>query len=313
MTFISILIPTYCRLPLLSQVLKACLEQAASFGDSVEILIIDNSAGGSAASLVKALSFNSSTALRYVHEPRTGVATARNTAIHSARGKYVIFLDDDQLPGEGWLEAFYKAAECGVKAAFGPLIPRFEAPPAMYSGVLKRIFSRVIPAEDGEEVGSLYPYLGTGNSLFEKMCCFPDRDAFDVQFDVGGGEDVWMLKALHSRKVPFTWVSGAKVVEYVPTARMTFSYLSSRKFRSGQTRALLSLHPDRRRPAALLFWMAAGLVQAALNLSLFWLTWPVKRETAREFRIKASGGLGKLFWFLPLPLAPDIGHINEDR
>jgi len=301
MPLVSILIPTYNRLQLLSRVLSACIEQAASFRESVEIVVVDNCAKGSAESLVTELSRTSPTFIRYVHEPRTGLAIVRNTALRSAHGKYVIFLDDDQLPLPGWLCAFMDAAERGVKAAFGPLEPLFEEPPTRSLHILTKIFSRAIPANDGDEIGRLYPYLGTGNSLFDKFHCFPDQESFDVRFNLFGGEDVWMLKGLRARNIPFSWVAEAKVLEFVPKVRMTFSYLNRRRFKSGQLRVLLSLHPAQRRPVAVLFWMGAGAAQAALNFPLSLLAWLFWRERMHDFRIKASGGIRKVFWFFSSP------------
>ncbi len=312
MPLVSILIPTCCRPHLLTRALEPCIQQAGCFVGAVEIVVVDNCVKGSAKSVVAHLSSLSQVPLRYVHEPQPGVATARNTALRSAYGKYIIFLDDDQIPQEGWLSAFMAAANRGVNAAFGPLDPLFEVPPTKHARALRRIFSRAIPAEDGGEIGKLYPYLGTGNSLFDKLHCFPDQGVFDARFNGFGGEDVWMLKGLRVRNIPFTWVVQAHVLEYVPTARMTFAYLSRRRFRSGQLRALLSLHPARKRPAALLFWMGAGATQAAINLLLYSLSRLLSRELAYDFRLKASGGLGKVFWFLNGTLSSNIPSYKED-
>ncbi|MGA7324738.1 MAG: glycosyltransferase family 2 protein [Rhodomicrobium sp.] len=301
MPLVSILIPTYNRLQLLSRVLSACIEQAASFRESVEIVVVDNCAKGSAESLVTELSQTSPTPIRYVHEPQIGLATVRNTALRSAHSKYVIFLDDDQLPLQGWLSAFMDAARRGVRAAFGPLEPLFEEPPTRSFHTLTKIFSRAIPADDGDEIGRLYPYLGTGNSLFDKSHCFPDQEAFDARFNLFGGEDVWMLKGLRARNIPFIWVAEARVLEFVPKSRMTFAYLSRRRFKSGQLRVLLSLHPAQRRPVAVLLWMSAGAAQAAFNFSVSLLAWLVWRERMHDFRIKAFGGIGKVFWFFSSP------------
>jgi len=44
--------------------------------------------------------------VRYVHEPSTGVVHARNRGVREAGGEYLIFLDDDEVPAAGWLNAF---------------------------------------------------------------------------------------------------------------------------------------------------------------------------------------------------------------
>jgi succinoglycan biosynthesis protein ExoM len=308
MVFASILIPTYQRFQLLSCALTACIEQGAEVSEPIEIVVIDNCFDGSARSIAAELSRTSPVDLRYVHEPRKGVATVRNSALRAARGKYVIFLDDDQLPQPGWLRAYIGAAKNGAKAAFGPLDPHYEKAPTVHVDAVRKMFSRKFSVEDGGDIGSLYPYLGTGNSLFEKHYCFPESDPFDACFDSFGGEDVWMLAGLHARGIPFTWAAGAYVLEFVPASRMSHEYLCNRRYHSGQIRTMLSLHPTRKRPAAGLLWMVAGGAQMAINLTLCWLTWFFARERALDYRIKSFAGMGKIFWFWKNPVQSRRGR-----
>src|SRR5689334_17775365 len=99
---LSIVIPTFRRPRLLNRLLGELLKQAATFGDDVEIIVVDNSPERSAEPIVEALG----EAVRYVPEARGGVARARNAGVAASNGRYVIFVDDDQLPVPGWLVAF---------------------------------------------------------------------------------------------------------------------------------------------------------------------------------------------------------------
>ena len=294
--FASILIPTYRRVELVMQAVEECLKQSAGVSEAMEIVVVDNCPDRTAEEAVKKCRSGEVT-VRYIHEPKTGVASARNTAVRAARGRFVIFLDDDQSPREGWLQAFITAAKGGAKAAFGPLTPVYDVPPAKYGALLDRIFSRRLPVQDGDEITNLYPYLGTGNSIFDKAACFPNDPPFDIRFNKIGGEDVWMLKGLCSRNIPLKWSAGAYVLERVPPGRMTSSYLARRRYQSGQIRSLLTLHPMQRRPFATLFWMGAGAAQVGLYGSLYLFASLFKRERAEDFLIKAAGGAGKIFWF----------------
>jgi hypothetical protein len=159
------------------------------------------------------------------------------------------------------------------------------------------MFSRQFPLQDGDEVTRLYPYLGTGNSIFDKAECFPNDRPFDIRFNKFGGEDVWMLRGLCSRNISFQWAEGAYVQERVPTGRLTCSYLVKRKYHDGQLRALLTFHPTRRQPFAALFWMGAGAVQVTLYGLLYLFASAFRRSSAEDFLIKAAGGAGKVFWF----------------
>ena len=222
---------------------------------------------------------------------------ARNAALRNARGRFVIFLDDDQFPQEGWLSAFIKTANSGAKAAFGPLSPKYDIQPAKYAGILDAIFSRQIPVHDGDDISRLYPYLSTGNCLFDKAECFTGNSEFDIRFNKLGGEDIWMFKSLCSRNIALVWAAEAKALESVPPERMTFLWLAKRKFHSGQIRALLGLHPAQPRAYSVIFWMGVGAIQATYYGFLYPFALVVRRGKADECLIRAAGGAGKFLWF----------------
>jgi GT2 family glycosyltransferase len=69
--------------------------------DQQEIVIIDNCpATVDTFDLVKA-----NKRIRYIHEERPGLNTARNRALREANGEIVVFCDDDAAPDRDWLRA----------------------------------------------------------------------------------------------------------------------------------------------------------------------------------------------------------------
>ncbi|MFN3577727.1 MAG: glycosyltransferase family 2 protein, partial [Tabrizicola sp.] len=97
----SIVVPTFRREAYLPPLFAAVARQRAAIPETVELLLIDNSPEASARSAGAA----APEFVRYFHEPRTGVARARNRGVAEARGSHVIFLDDDETPAPGWLAA----------------------------------------------------------------------------------------------------------------------------------------------------------------------------------------------------------------
>ncbi|MES2541481.1 MAG: glycosyltransferase family 2 protein, partial [Pseudomonadota bacterium] len=87
---LSIVVPTFRREEFLPPLFQAVATQIGTVAVPVELVLVDNSPEGSARA-IPAPDF-----VRYVHEPRTGVAQARNRGVAEARGGYVIFLDDDE-------------------------------------------------------------------------------------------------------------------------------------------------------------------------------------------------------------------------
>lgn len=295
--FLSILIPTYRRPQLVCRALEKCLRQVADVREQVEIVVVDNCPTRSAENAIKKRFSDELSRVRYIHEPKTGVSFARNAALRNAQGRFVIFLDDDQFPEEGWLSAFVKVAKSGAKAAFGPISPKYDVQPGKHSRILDAIFSRRLPFRDGDNISRLYPYLSTGNCLFDKESCFVGSK-FDIRFNRIGGEDIWMFKTLCSRNIPLVWAAEAKAVESVPPERLTLQWLAKRKFHSGQIRALLGVHPAQRRAYAVIFWMGVGAVQATYHGLLYPFALIFQRSKAEDCLIRAAGGAGKFLWFM---------------
>lgn len=89
---VSIIIPTFNRVDLLKETLISVLEQ--SFND-YEVIIADDGSSDSTYDLVK--SFNDDRIV-FLQLPHSGIPSVpRNRAIEIARGKYIAFLDSDDL------------------------------------------------------------------------------------------------------------------------------------------------------------------------------------------------------------------------
>ncbi len=99
-----------------------------------EIIIVDNNSTDGTANWVRQLQAQPHPNLpkiHYVTEAQQGLAFARQRAIESAQGRWVAFLDDDNLPHEKWLAAVEQFAQDHPKAgAFhGKIIGDYEVEP----------------------------------------------------------------------------------------------------------------------------------------------------------------------------------------
>ncbi len=93
---ISIIIPTYNRFLLLNQAVESCLNQ--SYQD-IEIIIVDDGSTDATEERVKELlkSEWSDKLIFYFKQQNSGASAARNLGVEKAQGKYVQFLDSDDL------------------------------------------------------------------------------------------------------------------------------------------------------------------------------------------------------------------------
>src|SRR5688572_7799842 len=126
MVEISVLIPTYLRPEMLRRAVESCLAQQG-LEAPFEIVVVDNDPRGSARGLVEELAEGTDVPIRYVAERRPGISRARNTAVANAAGSYVVWLDDDEVAGPGWLAALYATMrQYGGDVVKGPVYPRLE-------------------------------------------------------------------------------------------------------------------------------------------------------------------------------------------
>jgi glycosyltransferase involved in cell wall biosynthesis len=89
--YFSIIIPTFNRESIVTRAIRTILDQ--SFQD-LEIIVVDD---GSTDTTEQAIRLMASDKIRYFKTENFGVAHARNTGIKMAVGKYIGFLDSDDL------------------------------------------------------------------------------------------------------------------------------------------------------------------------------------------------------------------------
>jgi GT2 family glycosyltransferase len=105
----SVCIITYRRISLLKQCLDCIAPGRQTLHSSLyEIVISDDCPDGSSRIFVEHLGF-----ARWIQGPNRGVAANRNNVAMAAKGKWIVFVDDDELPEPDWLENFYVVAKSG--------------------------------------------------------------------------------------------------------------------------------------------------------------------------------------------------------
>lgn len=295
MDLVSVVIPTLNRPAPLRRAIDSLGRQAGLDDAGVEIIVVDNSADGSAQAAVVELAAAIRLPLRYLHEPRPGVSSARNAGVRAARGRWVAFLDDDEEADRGWLAALVATARrTGADAVFGPVDARSEG--AAGIGGFARYFSRQLDCPDGADITARVAYLGTNNSMFDRARCLDDAAPFDLSLNSVGGEDSLLLKRLVLSGRRLAWAAQAGVTEWVPDSRLNWGYVRKRKFLSGQIRVFVlgMLRPVHR--LEILGWMAVGVAQLSLGgLAMLALAPFGERRRARA-SVMFSAGLGKVLW-----------------
>lgn len=288
MTSVSVLIPTFRR-PV--SFLRAARSVFAQQGVSdVELIAVDNSPESGAIATFRALEAEAPIPFRWAHEPRPGVAQARNAALAMARGALIAWLDDDEEASPHWLASLIAVRrETGAQSVFGPVHAR--APDdTRHAAFYERLYTRNGPAVSGI---AAQPY-GVGNSLQPRRM-FDQHAPFDARADQTGGEDDALFASWREAGALFAWAADAVVVEHLGPERTRMRHGLKRAFAYGQgpCETAWATH----KTGALLRHMATGAGQLAVFGVAGVAAALVSRNAALAMLDRAARGAGKVFWF----------------
>jgi len=104
--FFSIIIPTYNNAHLINHTIDSVLDQTYK---NYEIIIVDDGSNDDTETIV-ANKINLFEAINYFRKENGGVSSARNLGVKNSKGKYLIFLDSDDVLVKESLQDFYSIA-----------------------------------------------------------------------------------------------------------------------------------------------------------------------------------------------------------
>jgi succinoglycan biosynthesis protein ExoM len=211
---------------------------------TVRVLVVDNDPAAGARDVVATHPVGATHTVRHVHEPRPGIAAARNRALaEAATDDVLVFIDDDERPGPGWLDHLLAVhASTGAAGVVGPVVSTFpgDLDPWIVEG---RFFDRRrLPT------GTVVDVAATNNLLLDLRRLRPTGLRFDERFGLSGGSDTLFTRALTAAGLRLVWCDEAVVTDVVPPARATREWVLRRALRSGNgwSRTSLALQSSAR-------------------------------------------------------------------
>jgi glycosyltransferase involved in cell wall biosynthesis len=192
---VSVIIPTRNRAALLARALDSVFSQEGRREQfDLEVIVVDDGSTDSTAAVVREYA-----EVRYLLlSTHRGASSARNAGIYASQGRYVCFLDDDDV----WLPGRLKLQ-----------VPAFDRHPeagAVYSQVFHTLTGEPYPQSSRAVSGWIFDRLLSGN-LFAVHSVLIRRKALDK---VGGFDenlssfedwDLWLRLSLN---FPFVFVPG---------------------------------------------------------------------------------------------------------
>lgn len=291
-TCLSIVIPTYKRPDALARAL-ASVESERVDGFDIEIVIADNDPKASAREFIAQKIAASDANIIYIHVPQPGVSNARNSALDVAKGRYILFLDDDMEASPPWAQSMMDAAQkYDAALVFGPVNAVMPDPSDLFYDAMRPLFSRENPGEDG----LIKKGFGTGNCFIDREKAALPSPVFNTALNQTGGEDDFLFRELEQQDINIAWTNASVTLEHVPASRATMGYVWRRNFAFGQAPTHEAAVRGVLGWPLVLFWMCVGVMQIISFGLKFGITKLLNRPESVFNLGRLAQGVGKLFW-----------------
>jgi succinoglycan biosynthesis protein ExoM len=293
--------------------LRACLNSLAlqRVGSDliISIIVVDNEEQPNSRAGVEDFAASCPFPVHYIHEPKRGIASARNAALETAlslRADWIAMLDDDETAAPDWIAQLMHPDYLSVPVLMGSNRPVYPRPLPFW----------VCEKEEKGVEGAALKTAYTGNIRFAAALPLAGL-RFDESLGLMGGEDNEMMSKAHAMGFEIRRTLRAVTYEEAHTERLTYL---------GQIhRAYWCSASELRRLAITRGWGGAALrkghtVPLNLAFGVFWLLGaglaaPVSREAFRDLALeggkkiaKALGRLAALVGVTPQPYRHVVGQ-----
>lgn len=235
---ISIIIPTFSRNKLLNKLIQSIITNKY-YNESFEIIVVDNNPNKDFFEESKKDN------IVYLHEEQIGVSYARNKGANIAKGKWLYFLDDDELIQEKTLLSAINICLLNENYIYtGKTILYYEEKRELYiNDLLENYLSKI---DYGEEEKTLNEkeWITAGNLLIKKED-FLKIKGFNTELqrsgdNLMGNEDILLKKACEDINLKTKYIPGLNVFHFVPKERMEKEWFLKRAFSQGASNFLFN-------------------------------------------------------------------------
>ena len=226
-----------------------------------EILIIDN---GSVA--IDPGAFEDLAGVRFIRQTEAGLSLARNRALHESLSPWLIFVDDDAIVEDDFLEQASYMCEADFDASGGRYIPLYEEErPRWFKD--RWVSSRVLRIDIGQLPDR--QYFPGGVSIWKVRTAI-EAGSFPVDIGMRAlrasyGEEVALQKAILSRGGKLGYNPDLVIRHLVRKEKMTLSWLLSSEHAKG--RDSWTFLGEKRSPILWLKILIKSLIKLVVDLA----------------------------------------------
>jgi glycosyltransferase involved in cell wall biosynthesis len=222
-----------------------------SAGRTWEVIVIDNNSSDDTSAVVRYHASAFPVPLTCVFEHRQGRSHALNAGIGAARGRVLVFTDDDVLVSPEWLNAACDALaadDAAIAYAGGPVQPMWEIPPPAWIDRARGDLWGTIAIQDHGPDAFVYEErrrvplganMAATRSLFDRIGLFRTDMGRSASRLVLGQEVPELLLRARDAGLRGLYVPAMQVTHLVPARRLTRAYFRKWWFGKGVSRSRL--------------------------------------------------------------------------
>lgn len=228
---ISAIISTYNREKYLPDLLQSLTEQSLGL-DKFEILLVNNNSSDNTEAISKKFKEDHpNVKFHYFLETQQGLSYARNRGIAESKGEYLVFVDDDAIMCNEYLEvvADYFDAHPETEGIGGKILIQFEGEkPDWANKYLDPLWGYYYPGDENQFFkNNTYPIgcnMAMRASVFEKIGDF-NVNLGRVGKNLAGGEEKDVFMRMYQQGMKVAYLPKALVYHSIPVERTSVEFI----------------------------------------------------------------------------------------
>lgn len=203
------------------------------------ILVVDNNSDDDTPKTLETLKQQHTIPITIIKETRQGIPYARNRAIEeSLSGRYLAFIDDDELPGPNWLNAAIDAlVNEHALCVGGEIRVCAKNMPGWMNDELAAFLGQLKHADKAFWINDKSTPVWSGNVAYN-LDLFRNGLRFDIRYNrqgkgIGGGSDAIMFYSLLENNIRIRYRPDMLIEHHVPSWKLTQRYFLKLHYLNG--------------------------------------------------------------------------------
>ncbi len=240
--FASVIMCTYNRDKYIYNVLKSIADNKISTDQYEIVLVNNNSNDNTEAECNRFTNDYPNVKFRYFIERNQGLSYARNRGIQEAQGDILVYVDDDALINDEYLQTYIQFLESHpeIDAAGGPILPKYETEePSWMSTFTRQLITGKLYLGDKVREFPSQSFPGGGNAAYRKSV-FDKVGLFNVELgrkgdSLIGAEEKDIFDKMTTLGMRFFYLPNAILYHLIPEKKLTKEYFDKLTYSIGKS------------------------------------------------------------------------------